>query len=318
MAEFDAMKRHNVLAPNRSDAIALPSAGGGQRVSFWQGDLLKPPSQKPPEALFWQFHVLEAIMDVDILALATILEMLDSAKLQGGFKISRVPPEATLYVLGSETFSSAVEGTSGLLGSDFAFEKRKLRARIGRWLEMLGAQEGDTLLHLALRISGADERQKTAIVVEILGHGASFEVANARDQLPTQIDPICFKHAFFKVLPVWRRAQEQLRAQEKTATDVREATAEHEARMARRMARRAARYAAEAEAARLAEVRAEEERVRIAHHQKLHLAMNKVAKKEARDVFRDQGGRERIKDLAPVLAALGISASWVQRVIVDS
>ena len=44
-------------------------------------------------------------------------------------------------------------------------------------------------------MSGADERQKTAVVVEILGHGASFEVANARDQLPTQIDPVCFKHA---------------------------------------------------------------------------------------------------------------------------
>ena len=256
-------------------------------------------------------------MEVDILALATILEMLDSVKLQGGIKISRVPPEATLYVLDSETFSSSVEGTSGLLGSDFAFERRKRRARIGRWLEMIGAQDGDTVLHLALRVSGAEERRKTAMVVELLGHGASFEVANARDQLPTQIDPVCFKHAFFKVLPVWRRTQEQLRAQEKTAADEREATAEHEARMARRMARRATRHAAEAEATRLAEERAEEERVRIAHHQKLHLAMNKVAKKEARDVFRDQGGRERMKDLAPVFAALGINASWVQRVIVQ-
>ena len=301
----------------RLNAIALPSAGGAQRASFWQNELLKPPSETPPDLLFWQFHVLEAIMEVDILALATILEMLDSVKLQGGIKISRVPPEATLYVLDSETFSSSVEGTSGLLGSDFAFERRKRRARIGRWLEMIGAQDGDTLLHLALRVSGAEERRKTAMVVEILGHGASFEVANARDQLPTQIDPVCFKHAFFKVLPVWRRAQEQMRAQEKTAADEREATAEHEARMARRMARRATRHAAEAEATRLAEERAEEERVRIAHHQKLHLAMNKVAKKEARDVFRDQGGRERMKDLAPVFAALGINAAWVQRVIVQ-
>ena len=142
-AEFDAMRRAQDRS-TRSNAIALPSAGGAQRISFWQGDLLKPPSQKAPEPRFWQFHALEAIMDVDILALATILDMLDAAKLQGGFKISRVPPEATLYVLGNETFSSSVEGTSGLLGSDFAFEKRKLRARIGRWLEMIGAQEGDT------------------------------------------------------------------------------------------------------------------------------------------------------------------------------
>ena len=97
----------------RLNAIALPSAGGAQRASFWQNELLKPPSETPPDLLFWQFHVLEAIMEVDILALATILEMLDSVKLQGGIKISKVPPEATLYVLDSETFSSSVEGHRG-------------------------------------------------------------------------------------------------------------------------------------------------------------------------------------------------------------
>ena len=310
---------------SRSNAIALPSVLegqngvivylAGQTAGFWQADLLKP-SKEPRNPQFWQFHVLEAIMDVDIRGLAAIIATLDVAKLQGGLVLSRVPPQATIYVLGSETFSPSVEA-GGLLGSDFNFERRELRARIGRWLEMIGAQEGDTLLHLALRLSGADERQKTAIVVEILGHGASFEAPNALDQLPTQIDPPCFKHAFFKVLPVWRRAQAQLCANQKTAADMREAAGEHEARMARRMARRVARHAAAAEAARLAERRAEEERVRVLHHQKLHHTMNKVAKREAREVTRDQGGRETLKDLTPVLAALGINAAWLKRVIIN-
>ena len=309
-AEFDAMQRAQAVNV-RSNAIALPS-GEGQQSQFWQEELLKPLSEEPPaEQQFWQFHVLEAIMEVDIRGLTVMLGTLDAEKLKGGLRISRVPPQATLYVLANETFSPSVEA-GGLLGSNFSFERQKLRACIGRWLEMIGAQEGDTLLHLALRLSGADERQKTAIVVEIIGHGASFEVVNALDQLPSQIDPPCFKHAFFKVLPVWRRAQAQLRAQEQTATDMREAAASHAAHMERRVARHAARDAAVIEAARLAEKRAEEERARVIHHQRLHHAMDKVAKREAREVFRDQGNREMLKDLA----ALGLNASWLQHLVV--
>ena len=60
MADGHATRRSQD-GSGRLNAIALPSAGGAQRASFWQNELLKPPSETPPDLPFWQFHVLEAM-----------------------------------------------------------------------------------------------------------------------------------------------------------------------------------------------------------------------------------------------------------------
>jgi len=41
---------------------------------------------------------------------------------------------------------------------------------------MVRAKDGDTLLHLALRVNGATDAEKTELVTELLGRGCSFEV----------------------------------------------------------------------------------------------------------------------------------------------
>ena len=246
------------------------------------------------------------MLDLDAPALSEILGCVDPAVLHKRLTISRIPPQATLYVLGDEMFSPSAQSRE-LLGSAFGFEKQQLRVRIGRWLEMIDAQEGDTLLHLAMRVNGADDMEKANVVVELLGHGASFEVNNAAHQVPSQIDPPVFRHALFRLLPLWRQTRDKVRAQEATADAARQAAVQHEARMARRNRRRAELDAEAAEAARIANADADEEQARIARHAALHQAVDKLVKREARDARRDHGSRELWQD----------ATKWIRRLTGD-
>merc|ERR1719271_1782590 len=69
------------------------------------------------------------------------------------------------------------------------------------------------MLHLVLRLNGADDERKVACAVELLGRGVKWERANADNVLPSMVDEAAFKQAFFRELPRWREDQQQLRKQ---------------------------------------------------------------------------------------------------------
>lgn len=70
---------------------------------------------------------------------------------------------------------------------------------------MINARHGDTLLHIALRVNGAEPEQKATVVTELLGQGCSHEVTNNELELPANVDQAIFHHAFLHKLPEWNR-----------------------------------------------------------------------------------------------------------------
>ena len=140
-------------------------------------------------------------------------------------------------LLGHEVlYSTDPEEMRHSLGSSYAYELEEGRAAIARWLDMIGAKTGDTLMHVVLRLNGVDELTKARCAVELLGRGASFEVANCEGELPAMVDP-AFKLALFHELPAWktRQAQDQ-RDREREANARRRAELAQQRTQQRRMA----------------------------------------------------------------------------------
>lgn len=296
-----AMARADADAPAAPKRPVLRMAIHNRNETFFQSNDITYGEKR--KVLFWQEEVLTNLMDIDIPGLRYVLADLDEAVLHEKLKLTRIPPQAVLYVLGDEMFSPKADARE-LLGSSFRYERQEVRVRIGRWLEMINAQEGDTLLHLALRVNGAEFGDKANLVVELLGHGLSFEVPNAANQLPPQIDPKVFRHALFRLLEPWKQARELRDKHQRNVNAAKVAAQAHEKRLARREARRAARDAVDAEARRLAQQQIAEEEARIQHHAALHQTIDKVLKREAREAFKDHGSRELWKD----------TRAWVRRV----
>ena len=228
----------------------------------------------------WQDELLKLIMDVDAPGLAELLDRQGSKAINA--KLERqVVGGHTLYVLAEKVYKE--EGAlRETLGGDYKFEREEPRALLHSWLEMLGTRGGDTMLHLILRVNGVDARSKAECVVEFIGRGAQWEVANNDGALPSMVDGPAFKEAFFRLLPAWRAHFEA----EKQA-DYLEATAKR-----REDNRRKQRQAVEAEKERAKrnwenakarveqEIREDRQRARYVH--KLEGAIEKLERREQR------------------------------------
>jgi hypothetical protein len=124
----------------------------------------------------WQDAALAAIVDVDPDALGSVLDQHPTA-LSCALTRSNMNGHA-FYVLEDRLYPVDPVSMRNTLGSSFQFENEEHRERCAIWLHMVGAKKGDTLLHLCLRVNGADDHDKAACAVELLGRGASFETVN--------------------------------------------------------------------------------------------------------------------------------------------
>jgi len=284
---------------SRHGSAALPLRAQGERrgAVFAALEALQPKQ----ETVFWQDEVLEAILEQEHRRLLEALETTKEKHLHETLQLHMLGDgQATLFVLGDEMFTPS-GGTKELLGGLFRFERQETRSRIGSWLEMIGAQQGDTLLHLSMRVGGSSEEEKARVAVELLGHGCSFEVTNARGELPAAIDKAAFRRALFTMLPGWRRDAAQRREHQANIEATREAKVRHEARMARRLARHKAQEAEEAEASRLEEQARRDMQERVDRHERLEKISTQLTKNQMREAQVDLGTRELLAELRSVL-----------------
>ena len=169
-----------------------------------------------------------------------------------------------------------------VLGGNFEFEREQLRDQIARWLEMLQAANGDTLMHILMRVNGIDDMHKARCAVEILGRGAPWENQNADGVIASQIDPAGFKWSWLKELPAWKENQQRLKRERQAKERQRKASAAEEQR------REAQKIAAQRRQELLEQLRAEaktkvaEEEERLKYHKRLNQSLERLEAKEQR------------------------------------
>ena len=96
-----------------------------------------------------------------------------------------------------------------VLGGDFYFEDEVRLGLIASWLEMMGARAGDTMMHLVMRLNGAEVEDKSACAVQLLGRHAPWEVENVDGDLASMVDTAAFRQTFFRDLPAWREENQR-------------------------------------------------------------------------------------------------------------
>ena len=110
--------------------------------------------------MIWQTELLECIMNIDFVRVAKIAkELNDPELLQKTLERKSISKKYIVFVFAGELYSPE-GGIRHVVGGDFKFEHESRRAEIGSWLDMIGAKTGDTLLHLALRLSGCEDYEK--------------------------------------------------------------------------------------------------------------------------------------------------------------
>lgn len=251
----------------------LDSQANAQQV---RGDASK-------RAMSWPTATLYAIMEMDVADLVAVLQTLEVGRqIRARLGRRRLSKHHIVFTFGDELFSPT-GGVREVLGGNYTFEQEEDRARIGSWLDMIGARQGDTLLHIALRLSGCADEDKAALVVELLGHGVDFETENEDRVLPSQLDQAVFRDAFFNGLPRWLEGR---RAEQEEEVSLARA-ARRDVRMEERRRRQEVQQREERLAAAAAEHRrAGEEharRQRLAHQRAVDRTMRRLERQEQRD-----------------------------------
>lgn len=169
-----------------------------------------------------------------------------------------------------------------VLGGSFEFQREDVRDRIAHWLEMIGVADGDTLMHILMRVNGIEDMLKAKCAVEILGRGAPWENQNADSVIASEIDPTGFKLAWLRELPAWKSNQQRLRRERQLKEDRQRAEA-HEQQ------KREAEQLAAAEAQKRWEDLREEQRKEVQQakerqqfHHRLNQSLERLEKREAR------------------------------------
>jgi len=243
----------------------------------------------------WQDKLLLAIMDAEPERIGAVCEQYGDSVAEAKLECRRIRG-ATTFLLAEELYSRETV-VRAAFGSDFRFERESARSLIASWLEMIGARQGDTVLHLVLRLNGIDDEHKAKCAVELLGRGASWEAANADNVLPSMVDGPAFKAAFLKELPAWREArrQQRLKGKRDTAEKLRQqvsvAKREHEAAEQQRQRQLWIK---------LREQAAEETsaaRERHAFHQRLHGALAKLERRERKAEHSNPAVAELLSDI---------------------
>lgn len=90
----------------------------------------------------------------------------------------------------SATLSQAHSKAIGTYRFESDEELRSKASKIAHWFSLIRAKPGDTVLHLALRINGADDVTKVELVTELVGHGFDFQHENDEGELPAVLDKV--------------------------------------------------------------------------------------------------------------------------------
>ena len=206
------------LAPETEETQSVTNA----RLSKLVGQSSS--SHQPREGLSsWQTDILECIMNLDVAGVTAVARRInDESKMRMKIHVKTVSRKYLVFSFAEEMFSPT-GGIRHIFGGTFKFEHEEVRAEVGSWLEMIGAKNGDSLLHLALRLNGCEYRDQVrnapdsrtapagtfgpaacicltapgrahspqlALVVELLGQGCDFEAENDDRELPAMLDPV--------------------------------------------------------------------------------------------------------------------------------
>lgn len=209
-AEETAQKKQNKL---EVCAVAVRSVTAAivDMVSKERAATASDTRENVSHRMLWEVEALLVIVELDAGRLAAVLRSLDAAELNTQLKVSRLAGKRPMFHFGRELFTPSGR-VHDVLGGGFRFEREGDRAVIGEWLDMVGARNGDNMLHLANRVAGAELPQKTAVLVQLLARGVTFEAGNIDGEVPSRLDQPAFSEAFLRQLPAMRRAVEAERA----------------------------------------------------------------------------------------------------------
>ena len=181
----------------------------------------------------WADELLLAIIDADPARIGTVLDE------QGGVAMSstlqrKLVRGNPIFLLGDRLYNRK-GALRDVMGGNFAFEREDVRDRIAAWFEMIDAANGDSLMHILMRINGIEAEHKARCAVEFLGRlsnlSVSWDTANADGVIASEIDSAGFKLAWLKELPAWK--SEQRRRKRDRQRQAREALAQEEAKRQR-------------------------------------------------------------------------------------
>ena len=243
----------------------------------------------------WQDELLRALMEVDADRISDILDH-EGDKAAKATLHRREVGGRTVFTLAEKLYKEE-SALRDVIGGEYVFEREEPRALLASWLEMIGARDGDTILHLCLRLNGVDLEEKAQCVVAMIGRGTPWEVANKDGALPSMVDHDAFREAFFHLLPAWKaknHQREQERARE--AATKRKEMATLKAREARRAEQdRTKKHWAAAKAKVDEELQQERARAKYVH--RLEGALAKLERREQRQALTNPAWTELMTDL---------------------
>ena len=240
----------------------------------------------------WQDELLHAILDVDAGALEQALDTHGAKAIHAVLERREVQKQGVFYI--ADQMYPKYGALRDVLGGDYWFEDEEQRSAISTWLDMIGAQTGDTMLHLVMRLNGCADEAKVACAVELIGRGMDWEKPNKAGTLAPQIDPPAFKATFLRALPKWKveSHQKKVAAAAKAAEDARGEL--NERRLAQERAEAQRRKAQWAKVREMQTELEEKEEQRDRFHRRLNSALEKLERREQRaakghDIFSDLG-----------------------------
>ena len=124
----------------------------------------------------WQDELLHAILDVDAGALEQALDTHGAKAIHAVLERREVQKQGVFYI--ADQMYPKYGALRDVLGGDYWFEDEEQRSAISTWLDMIGAQTGDTMLHLVMRLNGCADEAKVACAVELIGRGMDWEKPN--------------------------------------------------------------------------------------------------------------------------------------------
>ena len=245
----------------------------------------------------WQDDLLISIMECDANSLSTVLDNETHGKKALNAVLQRKLIGGQPCFLLDEQVYPREGALREVLGGQFEFEAEQRREMLSAWLEMIGARTGDTMLHIVLRLNGADEDAKAACAVQLLGRGVDWEKVNGDNALCSMVDPPAFKRAFFHDLPrfrVWEQGENAKKEEERKLERVRNATKRRKEEQQAVLDKRRAAWAAVRAKAK-EDMKREAERDRF--HQRLQGALAKLERREQKMAKANPGWVEFISDL---------------------
>ena len=276
-----------------SAGVARRSASPTKRVDSKDGKIIT-----SAERSLWSDDLLLAVMDASPERICTVLDT-HGEKAVACVMRRRSVGGNIVFVLDDQLYTRT-GSLRDVLGGSFEFQREDVRDRIAQWLEMIGVANGDTLMHILMRVNGIDDMHKAKCAVEILGRGAPWENPNADGVIASEIDPAGFKLSWLRELPSWQSNQQRLHRERQLQEDRQRAEAHEQQKLQaeRRAAAQSRQRWEEMRQQRRNEARAAKERLQF--HRRLNQSLDKLEAREARLAKANPGVAESWANLRAV------------------